>query len=1564
MTDTNGDGWTPGSTLTVSIEGLDFGTFRLVKGYTSSGLFSLAGHLLPNSEWKYANVPQTTTEWTTASVSWNESYSFPDVTSITRYYRKSISVSKIVKLFKASVTTDSGFRFYVNGHVLYEWNLPNTTVSSSTYALSSTSLPVDRTFSSVVGALFCDESGDSDQVSDESDQVSDENDQVKEETDSIIVNNDGNGSSISDDTNNALNSTLTLEIAIEVHATSDTLLKPDTFNCYVFFTSENDRDLVDSEGWYEADPPTAGVDGAAMLFDGTTTTQWSFRAASPFVARSVWHFGEGARRLMNKYSLSAGETLLGASCVQWKVYGSDDSSQWFLLDHQDGVVWSAVRETKTFRVANFYAFRAYKLECLETSVVDAFQMSEWDLLLSEASFQQPRVQYASAAFTWTKDTERVSVYPTQAGFAQWEIAGPSGVALPTGLVFSQEDGSFSGIPRAALPRTPFTISAVFVGDSTRYATTLTLCVREGLLPGFLPLVVTKTNYPLEDETWRVVDANGATVLASTSRAPVVSTSAPLQDYYLVMTSTTSQGWASSSFLTLSTRVGGRVVTLERLRLGFPDEETVLFSLDLPLKPAAVSSFRYLADGTLPAHWAETGFDDSAWSVLDDAARPTTNRTLTLVRAHFALASTAPYQGFELHLKARAGVVVFINGHEVYRRYLQNPIAETSTPTGGSATAKWRSVTGVRSVLRAENVIAVLLVEDMTPRTLDVDMFIRMLGASHTHCQYWDYSVSTNTYAEAAYLFDEDPSTHVVVPKVTDASSTFTLQFHDERVQLFNKYCVTSGSETAQADPRSWRVKGSNDGVSFVTLKEEEDVVFDARSHTLCFFMPSNAQPFSSYQLEVVDTASPSSLVLALADWNLYLEDLDAQTASPLAFSPSVLVGYVGVSFPGTVCSSSLYTSFSITPALPEGVSLFTNTGVIQGVPVAVSPATVYTVRATNHLGEAAEATLTLSVEECPAGKVGFSLSFSIDASAAACSYALKDRATDTVIDERHSFLNHARMTIPFCRSPSTFALVLRKNDTSGWGSNRVSVVLADGSVLLTESLAAGVTEKEYAFNPTFVVAPKHTVWHYLVSGAEPPAGWTERTTAPAWETSVPGAFPASEGTTQYFYTVFEVASLVAFASLDVTVMVKGGAVVYLNGVELRRYNLPDDTITASTRATAESVVPAAVITGEYVQRGVLVEGQNKLAIELHSYKTAEASSSFDASAILVLDNMYMVRGGAGSTRPSKEGINGSDKAFDNNSSTETILDEGCVGAVLLWKYHHNRQEPITNYALVSGSACNIHAPSGWSFFGSVDGENWLLLQQKSGQFFTSYREQRRFDVLNAKPFSMYKLQVTECANPTLSDQDTVAACGSAKLRLTDFHMFAKRIEADFCEASGDYAAAMNGDYSYATCPDRYEGYRFRLCTNSTFGEETDNCSPKEPVGIVYEKERLVLMRRKTMTPFAPRVIAVDYAVLVQPSLPSGMALDKATGTISGTPVRVQKKTLYTVTVTNVGGSASTTLEIEIVASPTNWFLIVLSVIDGLLIVLVFVIIVRISKKRKQRREEESKPSADSSDSKL
>ena len=111
MTDTYGDGWTAGSSLTVKIDDLEFGTFILSRGYTASAVFSLSGHLLPNSVWQYSDSPQMTAEWTTAKVEWTEYSSFPVSHSIARYFRRRISIPSGAKSFTASVQTDTGFRF-------------------------------------------------------------------------------------------------------------------------------------------------------------------------------------------------------------------------------------------------------------------------------------------------------------------------------------------------------------------------------------------------------------------------------------------------------------------------------------------------------------------------------------------------------------------------------------------------------------------------------------------------------------------------------------------------------------------------------------------------------------------------------------------------------------------------------------------------------------------------------------------------------------------------------------------------------------------------------------------------------------------------------------------------------------------------------------------------------------------------------------------------------------------------------------------------------------------------------------------------------------------------------------------------------------------------------------------------------------------------------------------------------------------------------------------------------------------------------------------------------------
>ena len=56
---------------------------------------------------------------------------------------------------------------------------------------------------------------------------------------------------------------------------------------------------------------------------------------------------------------------------------------------------------------------------------------------------------------------------------------------------------------------------------------------------------------------------------------------------------------------------------------------------------------------------------------------------------------------------------------------------------------------------------------------------------------------------------------------------------------------------------------------------------------------------------------------------------------------------------------------------------------------------------------------------------------------------------------------------------------------------------------------------------------------------------------------------------------------------------------------------------------------------------------------------------------------------------------------------------------------------------------------------------------------------------------------------------------------------------------------------------------------------------------------------------------------VSPALPAGLALDAATGAITGTPSAAASAAVYTVTATNNGGSGAFELTLEIAAAPAS-----------------------------------------------
>lgn len=106
---------------------------------------------------------------------------------------------------------------------------------------------------------------------------------------------------------------------------------------------------------------------------------------------------------------------------------------------------------------------------------------------------------------------------------------------------------------------------------------------------------------------------------------------------------------------------------------------------------------------------------------------------------------------------------------------------------------------------------------------------------------------------------------------------------------------------------------------------------------------------------------------------------------------------------------------------------------------------------------------------------------------------------------------------------------------------------------------------------------------------------------------------ASVPTTAWFRTTFSFEGDPAAAELHLECRIDDGAVVYLNGVELLRENLPAGTLDATTLASA----PVAAARELYadVSSDALVRGENVLAVALHQAAPDDADLTFGCALV-------------------------------------------------------------------------------------------------------------------------------------------------------------------------------------------------------------------------------------------------------------------------------------------------------------------------------------------------------------
>lgn len=172
-----------------------------------------------------------------------------------------------------------------------------------------------------------------------------------------------------------------------------------------------------------------------------------------------------------------------------------------------------------------------------------------------------------------------------------------------------------------------------------------------------------------------------------------------------------------------------------------------------------------------------------------------------------------------------------------------------------------------------------------------------------------------------------------------------------------------------------------------------------------------------------------------------------------------------------------------------------------------------------------------------------------------------------------------------------------------------------------------------------VLIPAGSTWKYLDNGSDQGTAWRD----PAFNDGTWSSGPAPLGygssavativsfgpdrnnryITTYFRHAFDVTDAVAFTDLTLRLLRDDGAVVYLNGTEIFRSNMPSGTITSTTLASTGGGFTTFVTAA--VSADLLVEGVNVLAVEVHQVSASSSDLGFDL-ALTGLHGLSLKRG--------------------------------------------------------------------------------------------------------------------------------------------------------------------------------------------------------------------------------------------------------------------------------------------------------------------------------------------------
>ncbi|KAK8810577.1 hypothetical protein WA158_007152 [Blastocystis sp. Blastoise] len=1471
-----GDGWSSGAYLYIKYGETNFLTAILNRGEASANVpklqqFTLNLVFTSDTIWKTSTIAQTGTSWTQMDfddAAWTPLApgSFPAVSTTTRYYRYTSSISYAASYaLRFGFQIDSGFIIYINGIEASRVGLPTVTDSNTGSLIVDTFIAMKT----------------------------------------IVI-----------PLSPYITSGTDFTIAIEVHSHSSQLNTYDVFDGYATTITSTTGEAVTSGG-----TATCSVESdntyyvCSNVVDNSDSSQYDFPGNTGTITIAL---PNGSKTWFNAYQITSANTQSGRDPREWKFYGSEDGgATWILLDHITKNMFAAKSTSYVFNIpSNRKSFNQIKFDILNNNGNSYTQLAEIRTFVTTQALLSPGLQYPSNTLDFNTYAY-ISVSPISSGIHTFTITPE----LPTGLFLDAVNGDIFGYVDTAITTKTYTISAI--DGATNAPTSFIMAISSIVCqqPTMAQVVITKVNKSTsKDERVVIYNEDNTQIITLTGvndgdnqKSTVCQ---PAGRWKFVLFDDGNNGWEKGAYLDVSLKYD---LTTEhriaRLYLLAGNTATYYVNTRLDLAPKS-NTWKYQQGASSTTLWRTISFSDTNWLPFSYDPLVSVTQNIILLRNTFTITSKTNMVGWELFFKSKDGCVIYVNGNEVYRYNLAaGEINADTGATGGDSSFIWRSVSGYINALSNGNsaTIAIGLVNrGIGSYYLDFDGIVHLIGDSNVIQNSSDGTYDSSgafTDGAAANLFDSNPNTSWITPNHDSISEQWvTVEFNNKRAIYMSKYCIYSNSDAPNYDPADWTIYGSMDGTTWVSITSQSNVSWEERQQRKCFIVYRNYLAYTNYKIAVTKAAViMDENRYAFSEWEFLIEDANSLVIPAFSLTPSNLVAYKDVPVPALLVSSEYYYDFTISPDLPSGLSMDSSNGYFNGIPTQLQSPTTYTVSAKTFQGYPSTYDITFSVIDCSFPNNLFKLSFYFKNYANEASWTLND-STGTAIDSRSTSVDYSTQNFFYCRASGIYTLVLSDSKNDGWGEGTYSVFVEDSTTaLVSGSLAIGESPKTVTLNIGRIVSTS-AAWKYLNDDIEAPSDWnTDSFSDDSWSTGISGSLSAPTGNTQYYRTTFTLATVdAAYAGIDISASTYAGMIIYLNGHEIRRINMPTGTVNYNTAATTEFTSSTSFISSVFIViNPILVVGTNVIAIEIHKKETLPTTNDFTCFVAFIPSGEYRVSDGVAWSDIEKTDSQSTDKLFDNNLNTQVVSGPRCVGAIYQYTFNNDRKEFINHYKITNGNTCNQRSPSSWRIEGSNDnGITWTLLDHEYQQFFTSYGQTFSYDFYAAIPYNSYRFIATECSNTPL-DGNTC----SDGFQLSEFGLYITSTTSS-CIADGTWGPAVEGGYSFQECPIGYAGIQRRLCTAAVFGEVEQLCTLVAPTDLSYTGSPFIYHKNIPVSLDAS-VTGIELTFTIYPALPNGLTINPSDGTISGTPTTNSDATTYTVTATNTAGSVTTIIMIQI-----------------------------------------------------